>query len=174
VDNVAIKQIGEVLGLGAGGLLGVRVVWWLLSKVSFNGSDKIGALIRTQKATIEEITEDRATFITFLEEFSEIVSRVDNLESAYDDRRVDVDNSLNIGDSAMKKHNLRLDALESETKVINKAIAKLSQDNAVLIATIKPMQENITELKSSQDKMFDLVNNMNTNISVMMGKMSGI
>ncbi len=177
MDNESFNQIGENLGLGAGGLLLLRVGWWVLSKVNLKGKDysgDISELTRVQKSTLEELANDRSAFTEFIESFSELVARVDGLESSFEDRRVEIDNALDLGDKEINKHDSRIESLESEDKELNKIIAQLSKDNAVIMTEIKPIQQNITDLKANQTKIFDLLTNMNTNISTMMGRMNGI
>ena len=176
------KEIAEYFGLGTGGVLILRLLYPLLSKLKLcDCKEKLDELTRVQNATISDIKEYRITFAEFLEEFSDMVARIDNLESLSNDFKVEVDEALRVGDDRMDqlsssqiKNESRLVSLESEDKELNKLIAKLSEETTYLSATIGPMKEDIRGLKKSSDKTNDLLMQMNNNISLLMGRLGGV
>jgi len=110
-----------------------------------------------------------------------MVARLDTMESTTQDFMVEVEEALKVGDETMSnmqsnhsKQETRIDSLESEDKVLNQSISELSRVTTYLSTTIEPMKEDIKGLKKSTDKTNDLLMKMNTNISLLMGKLGGV
>lgn len=167
MEDESFKQIGESLGIGAGGLIALRLGWWFLSKISVGKSDsseKINEITRVQNATIEDIKEDREVFAQFMEEFSDMVARLDTIESSSNDFKQEVENAFKIGDENMENLNNNQ----------SKQGIRLDHFDSYFGATINPMKEDIKGLKRSTDKTNDLLLKMNNNISLIMGKLGGI
>lgn len=179
-NNESLTEIGEYLGIGGGGLLILRILFWLIPKLkltSIDLSEKIKEIQLVQSTIISDVKQDRETFAEYLEEFSEAVSRVDKLESSFEDRRLEVDSFFEVGDNRFKsmdkssnKLEDRVKALESEDRVLGQAISELSKSNAVMVATIKPMKSSIEKLEKNQDKLFDALTGINANLNKLVGK----
>lgn len=179
-NNESLTEIGEYLGIGGGGLLILRILFWLIPKLKLTSIDlteKIIEIELVQNTIISDVKQDRETFFEYLEEFGEAVSRIDKLESSFDDRRSEVDSSFEIGDNRFEsmsklsdKLEDRVNSLEGEDRLLNQAISELSKSNAVMVATIKPMKSSIEKLEKNQDKLFDALNGINANLNKLVGK----
>lgn len=175
-----LTEWAEQLGLGAGGLLLLRIFFWFIPKLKLLGCNckqEIAEIKRVQNATIRDIKEDREAFTEYIKEFTEAVHRVDNIEGNFDDRRAEVNSAFEIGDNrfnSLDSLNIRIESrlksLESEDKLLNKSIGELSKTSAVMMATIEPIKKDVNHLKSNQDKIFDLLTQMNGTLNQMVGK----